>query len=142
METARSQLVIKRAAAIIALAAVSGACVALCAAFGPDALAFLADAPRFRSWIDDAGIAGCAAFVAANAAQVVIALLPGMRKHTKSSRLKRWASAIQRTDRIFSTEKNSSTTRVPKDRTSARTIVVPKALATRQSAVPSQKPNA
>lgn len=77
METARNQLVIKRAAAIIALAAVSGACVALCAAFGPDALAFLADAPRFRSWIDDAGIAGCAAFVAANAAQVVIALLPG-----------------------------------------------------------------
>lgn len=73
----RASIVAKRIAVIAALIVLAAAITALCLRFGPDALAFVADAPRFRSWIDEAGIAGSLAFVGANVAQVVIAFLPG-----------------------------------------------------------------
>lgn len=73
----RANIVAKRIAVIVALVVLAAAITALCLHFGPDALAFVADAPRFRAWIDEAGIAGSLAFVGANVAQVVIAFLPG-----------------------------------------------------------------
>lgn len=51
--------------------------VALWASYGPELLAFVADAPRFRAWVDEAGALSRIAFVIANMAQIVIAFLPG-----------------------------------------------------------------
>ena len=70
-------LAAKRAAVVVGLLALSVGLAGLCLQFGPEALAFVGDAPRFRAWVDDAGALGRIAFVAANMAQVVLAFLPG-----------------------------------------------------------------
>lgn len=67
----------KRAVAITGLAALCAGIVALWALYGPELLAFVADAPRFRAWVDEAGALSRIAFVMANMAQIVIAFLPG-----------------------------------------------------------------
>ncbi|RNL39476.1 TVP38/TMEM64 family protein [Paraeggerthella hongkongensis] len=67
----------KRTAFIVALLAFSAGLIALCVRFGPEALAFVSDTERFRAWVEGMGIWGRVAFVAANAAQVVLAFLPG-----------------------------------------------------------------
>lgn len=43
----------------------------------PELLAFVADAPRFRAWVDETGWLSRVVFVPANMAQVVFAFLPG-----------------------------------------------------------------
>ncbi len=67
----------KRAVVIAGFAALCAGIVALWASYGPELLAFVADAPRFRAWVDEAGALSRIAFVMANMAQVVIAFLPG-----------------------------------------------------------------
>ena len=67
----------KRAVAIAGFAALCAGIVALWASYGPELLAFVADAPRFRAWVDEAGALSRIAFVIANMAQIVIAFLPG-----------------------------------------------------------------
>lgn len=74
---ARQLQIAKRAAFIVALLACSAGLIALCVRFGPEALAFVSDTERFRTWVEGMGIGGRIAFVAANAAQVVLAFLPG-----------------------------------------------------------------
>lgn len=73
----RRSLVRKRIAVIVGLVALLAGIGALWMLYGPDLLAFVSDAPRFRAWVDDTGAASRLAFVAANMAQVVIAFLPG-----------------------------------------------------------------
>lgn len=73
----RRSLVRKRAAVIVGLLAVTAGLVALCVTYGPELLSFVADAPRFRAWVDEAGWMSRVAFVLANMAQVVFAFLPG-----------------------------------------------------------------
>lgn len=73
----RRSLVRKRAAVIVGLLAVTAGLVALCVAYGPELLSFVADAPRFRAWVDEAGWMSRVVFVLANMAQVVFAFLPG-----------------------------------------------------------------
>ena len=73
----RASLVRKRIAVIAGLALLSAGIAGLCFAYGPQLLAFVADAPRFRAWVDEYGIASRLAFVAANVAQIVFAFLPG-----------------------------------------------------------------
>lgn len=63
--------------AIAGFAALCAGIVALWASYGPELLAFVADAPRFRAWVDEAGALSRIAFVIANMAQIVIAFLPG-----------------------------------------------------------------
>ena len=67
----------KRAVAIAGFAALCAGIVALWASYGPELLAFVADAPRFRAWVDEAGALSRIAFVMANMAQIAIAFLPG-----------------------------------------------------------------
>lgn len=67
----------KRAVVIAGFAALCAGIVALWASYGPELLAFVADAPRFRAWVDEAGALSRIAFVMANMAQIVIAFLPG-----------------------------------------------------------------
>lgn len=62
---------------IAGFAALCAGIVALWASYGPELLAFVADAPRFRAWVDEAGALSRIAFVMANMAQIVIAFLPG-----------------------------------------------------------------
>ncbi len=73
----RASLVRKRIAVIAGLALLSAGIAGLCFAYGPQLLAFVADAPRFRAWVDEYGLASRLAFVAANVAQIVFAFLPG-----------------------------------------------------------------
>ncbi|WP_080801290.1 TVP38/TMEM64 family protein [Arabiibacter massiliensis] len=73
----RRALVRKRVAVIVGLAALTAGIGALWALFGPELLAFVGDAPRFRAWVDEAGAVSRVAFVLANMAQVVLAFLPG-----------------------------------------------------------------
>ena len=49
----------------------------LCIQFGPNALAFLADVPRFHVWVDKAGVWSRVAVAIANVAQIVVTFLPG-----------------------------------------------------------------
>lgn len=70
-------LLYKRIAVIVGLLAFTAGFAALCVRLGPEALAFVADAPAFRAWVNDAGVMSRIAFVAANMAQVVFAFLPG-----------------------------------------------------------------
>lgn len=63
--------------AIAGFAALCAGIVALWASYGPELLAFVADAPRFRAWVDEAGALSRIAFVMANMAQIAIAFLPG-----------------------------------------------------------------
>ncbi|WP_239443013.1 TVP38/TMEM64 family protein [Gordonibacter sp. An230] len=67
----------KRAAAIAGLALLCAGIGVLWALHGPELLAFVADAPRFRAWVDEAGAFSRVAFVLANMAQIVITFLPG-----------------------------------------------------------------
>lgn len=73
----RRSLIKKRVAVVVGLLAVTAGLAALCIAYGPELLAFVADAPRFRAWVDEAGWMSRAVFVLANMAQVVFAFLPG-----------------------------------------------------------------
>lgn len=73
----RRSLVKKRVAVIVGLLALTAGLGALCIAYGPELLAFVADAPRFRAWVDETGWLGRVVFVLANMAQVVFAFLPG-----------------------------------------------------------------
>lgn len=70
-------LVRKRAAVIACLAGITVVLAALCVRFGPELLAFVGDASRFRAWVDETGALGRVLFVAANTAQIVFAFLPG-----------------------------------------------------------------
>ena len=77
-DTARHQAIVRKRIAVVAgLLCVTAAIAALCVRFGPELLAFVGDAPRFRAWVDDAGAMGRVLFVAANMAQAVFAFLPG-----------------------------------------------------------------
>lgn len=76
-DAGRRALVRKRVAVIVGLAALTAGLGALWVLYGPELLAFVADAPRFRAWVDEAGPWSRAAFVLANMAQVVLAFLPG-----------------------------------------------------------------
>ena len=67
----------KRLAVVAGMLAITAGLTALCIAWGPELLAFVSDAPRFRAWVDDAGALSRIAFVFANMAQVVFAFLPG-----------------------------------------------------------------
>lgn len=77
VEQDRRSLVGKRVAVIVGLAALTVGLGALCVLYGPELLAFVTDAPRFRAWVDEAGWLSRVAFVLANMAQVVFAFLPG-----------------------------------------------------------------
>lgn len=70
-------LVRKRLAVIAGLLAITAGLAAPCFTWGPELLAFVSDAPRFRAWVDDAGALSRIVFVFANMAQVVFAFLPG-----------------------------------------------------------------
>ncbi|WP_418255963.1 TVP38/TMEM64 family protein [Gordonibacter urolithinfaciens] len=76
--SARHRAIVRKRIAVVAgLLCLTAALAALCVRFGPELLAFVGDAPRFRAWVDDAGALGRILFVAANMAQVVLAFLPG-----------------------------------------------------------------
>lgn len=74
---ANHTLMRKRLAVVAGMLALTAGLTALCIAWGPELLAFVSDAPRFRAWVDDAGALSRIAFVFANMAQVVFAFLPG-----------------------------------------------------------------
>ena len=77
-DTARHRAVVRKRIAVVAgLLCVTAAIATLCVRFGPELLAFVGDAPRFRAWVDDAGAMGRVLFVAANMAQVVFAFWEG-----------------------------------------------------------------
>ena len=58
-DTARHQAIVRKRIAVVAgLLCVTAAIAALCVRFGPEPLAFVGDAPRFRAWVDDAGAMG------------------------------------------------------------------------------------
>lgn len=77
MEDARKTLIKKRIAVIVGLLALTAGLAAFCILYGPELLAFVADAPRFRAWVDETGLLSRVAFVLANMAQIVFAFLPG-----------------------------------------------------------------
>ncbi|WP_302396504.1 TVP38/TMEM64 family protein [Eggerthella sinensis] len=77
MEDARKTLIKKRIAVIVGLLALTAGLAAFCILYGPELLAFVADAPRFRAWVDETGPLSRVVFVLANMAQVVFAFLPG-----------------------------------------------------------------
>ena len=77
MEDARKTLIKKRIAVIVGLLALTAGLAAFCILYGPELLAFVADAPRFRAWVDETGPLSRVAFVLANMAQIVFAFLPG-----------------------------------------------------------------
>lgn len=60
-----------------ALLALTAGLAAFCILYGPELLAFVADAPRFRAWVDETGPLSRVVFVLANMAQIVFAFLPG-----------------------------------------------------------------
>lgn len=66
-----------RVAVITGLSLITVGIGALCLVYGPDLFAFFADAQRFRSWVDEHGLASRIAFVTANVAQIALAFLPG-----------------------------------------------------------------
>lgn len=73
----RRVLARKRIAVIAGLAALTAGIAALCVLYGPQLLAFVSDAPRFRTWVNETGALSRIAFVLANMAQIVLAFLPG-----------------------------------------------------------------
>ena len=75
--TDRRSLLKKRAAVIVGLLALTAGLAGFCVLYGPELLAFVADAPRFRAWVDETGWISRIVFVLANMAQVVFAFLPG-----------------------------------------------------------------
>ena len=77
MEDARKTLIKKRIAVIVGLLALTAGGAAFCILYGPELLAFVADAPRFRAWVDETGPLSRVVFVLANMAQIVFAFLPG-----------------------------------------------------------------
>ena len=77
MEDARKTLIKKRIAVIVGLLALTAGLAAFCILYGPELLAFVADAPRFRAWVAETGPLSRVVFVLANMAQVVFAFLPG-----------------------------------------------------------------
>ena len=77
MEDARKTLIKKRIAVIVGLLALTAGLAAFCILYGPELLAFVADAPRFRAWVEETGPLSRVVFVLANMAQVVFAFLPG-----------------------------------------------------------------
>lgn len=77
MEDARKTLIKKRIAVIVGLLALTAGLAAFCILYGPELLAFVADAPRFRAWVDETGLLSRVVFVLANMAQIVFAFLPG-----------------------------------------------------------------
>ena len=77
MEDARKTLIKKRIAVIVGLLALTAGLAAFCILYGPELLAFVADAPRFRAWVDETGPLSRVVFVLANMAQIVFAFLPG-----------------------------------------------------------------
>ena len=77
MEDARKTLIKKRIAVIVGLLALTAGLAAFCILYGPELLAFVADAPRFRAWGDETGPLSRVVFVLANMAQIVFAFLPG-----------------------------------------------------------------
>lgn len=76
-QTQRLSLAQKRALVIAALVALSAALPTLCVCYGQRALALLSDTDALRTWTEAHAPYGQLAFVAANAAQVVFAFLPG-----------------------------------------------------------------
>ena len=78
MEDARKTLIKKRIAVIVGLLALTAGLAAFCILYGPELLAFVADAPRFRAWVDETGPLSRVVFVLANMAQIVFAFLPGV----------------------------------------------------------------
>ena len=77
-DAARHRAIVRKRIAVVAgLLCLTAALAALCVRFGPELLAFVGDAPRFRAWVDEAGAMGRFLFVTANMAQVVLAFLPG-----------------------------------------------------------------
>ena len=77
MEDARKTLIKKRIAVIVGLLALTAGLAAFCILYGPELLACVADAPRFRAWVDETGPLSRVVFVLANMAQIVFAFLPG-----------------------------------------------------------------
>lgn len=77
MEDARKTLIKKRIAVIVGLLALTAGLAAFCILYGPELLAFVADAPRFRAWVDETGPLSRVVFALANMAQIVFAFLPG-----------------------------------------------------------------
>lgn len=77
MEDARKTLIKKRIAVIVGPLALTAGLTAFCILYGPELLAFVADAPRFRAWVDETGPLSRVVFVLANMAQIVFAFLPG-----------------------------------------------------------------
>ncbi|WP_302390353.1 TVP38/TMEM64 family protein [Eggerthella sinensis] len=77
MEDARKTLIKKRIAVIVGLLALTAGLAAFCILYGPELLAFVADAPRFRAWVEETGPLSRVVFALANMAQVVFAFLPG-----------------------------------------------------------------
>lgn len=77
MEDARKTLIKKRIAVIVGLLALTAGLAAFCILYGPELLAFVADAPRFRAWVDETGPLSRVVFVLANMTQIVFAFLPG-----------------------------------------------------------------
>ena len=77
MEDTRKTLIKKRIAVIVGLLALTAGLAAFCILYGPELLAFVADAPRFRAWVDETGPLSRVVFVLANMAQIVFAFLPG-----------------------------------------------------------------
>lgn len=73
----RRILMRKRIAVVVALVVLTAGIGALWVLYGPELLAFVSDAPRFRAWVDETGALARVAFVVANMAQVVLAFLPG-----------------------------------------------------------------
>lgn len=76
-DRSKCALVKKRIIVIAGLLFLTAGLTALCMVYGPELLAFVGDAPRFRAWVDDAGWLSRVVFVLANVAQVVLAFLPG-----------------------------------------------------------------
>ncbi|HIW76024.1 MULTISPECIES: TVP38/TMEM64 family protein [Gordonibacter] len=77
LSSERRILMRKRIAVVVALVALTAGIGAFWVLYGPELLAFVSDAPRFRAWVDETGALARVAFVAANMAQVVLAFLPG-----------------------------------------------------------------
>ena len=75
--TDRRSLLKKRAAVIVGLLALTAGLAGFCVLYGPELLAFVADAPRFRAWVDSSGLWGRVAFVGMVVFQLIIAIIPG-----------------------------------------------------------------
>ena len=62
---------------IVGLLALTAGLAGFCVLYGPELLAFVADAPRFRAWVEERGLWGRAAFVGMMAVQIIAAMIPG-----------------------------------------------------------------